>query len=145
MDVEKIKTIIPHRDPLLLIENIHELEAEKRIVASYQLKPTELVFAGHFPGNPIYPGIYYIESIAQAGAVLIDITNRARGIDKKMVGVLTSVDKARFRKTASSGDLLIFEVTLEKERGHFYWLSGKVLVKDAVIAEASLSVALGEK
>lgn len=145
MDKEEIKTIIPHRDPLLLIENVHELETEKRILASYQLKSKEPVFAGHFPDQPIYPGVYYIESIAQAGAVLIFETRKQRGILVKPIGFLSAVQSAKFRKIAGPGDLLLFEVKLEKERGVFYWITGKVFVGESLIAEVSLSIALGEK
>lgn len=143
MDVEKIKTVIPHRFPLLLIESVHELIHDQKIVASYRIKQNEPVFEGHFPQNPIYPGVYYIESIAQAGAILIFESRKKRGIFDPAIGFLSTVEKARFRKICRPGDLLVFEVSLEKSRGAFFWLQGKVLLETDVVAEAHLSVALG--
>ena len=71
MDSDTIKTIIPHRFPLLLVDNVHELILEKKIIASRTLSKDDPVFQGHFPGKPVYPGVYYIEGIAQAAAILI--------------------------------------------------------------------------
>ncbi len=145
-DVETIKTLIPHRYPLLLVENVHELDPQKRILASYRLKETEPVFEGHFPGTPVYPGVYFIESIAQAGAILVFETRKHRGLLNRPLGFLSTVEKARFRKTAGPNDLLMFDVELIKDRKSiFFWLHGKVFVGDTLIAEASLSVALGDK
>jgi len=143
MDVEKIKTVIPHRFPLLLIENVHELVYEQKIVASYLIKGDEPVFEGHFPQNPIYPGVYYIESLAQAGAILLFESRKKRGIFDPAIGFLSTVEKARFRKICKPGDHLVFEVSLEKSRGPFFWLQGQVLLGTDVVAEANFSVALG--
>lgn len=145
MDVEKIKTVIPHRSPLLLIETVHELIYDQKIIASYHIKQNEPVFDGHFPQNPIYPGVYYIESIAQAGAILMFESRKKRGIFDPAIGFLSTVEKARFRKICGPGDRLVFEVSLEKSRGPFFWLQGKVFVEADVVAEANVSVALGER
>src|SRR5690242_11319744 len=91
MDVNAIKASIPHRSPFLLIEKVRELIVDKKIVASYRLKKNEPVFEGHFPEQPIYPGVYYIESIAQAGAVLIFESRKSRGIQDKPLGFLSTV------------------------------------------------------
>lgn len=142
MDTDQIKKLIPHRHPLLLIEQVHHITPQN-IVASKRLTAQEPVFEGHFPGNPIYPGVYYIEAIAQAGAVLIYSQPEAKKyIEDGYLGVLTSVQEAKFRKPCVPGDLVCYEVTLEKSRGLFFWLKGKVIVNDEVAAEASLSVAL---
>lgn len=145
MDVETIKTVIPHRDPLLLIENVHEIIYEEKIIASKVLKKDEPVFAGHFPEKPVYPGVYYIEAIAQAGAVLLFESRKRRGIFDEAMGFLSSVEKAKFRKICGPGDKLVFEVYLIKARGPFFWLEGKVFSGTEIAAEASISVALGAK
>jgi 3-hydroxyacyl-[acyl-carrier-protein] dehydratase len=139
MGIEKIKSFIPQRSPLLLIDSVHELIANEKIVASKLLTPEEPVFAGHFPGNPIYPGVYYIESIAQTGAVLLFASNPAfvGGL-----GLLAGVDEARFRKPCKPGDRVCFEVVLDKKRGMFFWLKGKAFVGDDLAAEVRISVAL---
>ena len=139
MDVEKIKTIIPHRHPFLLIDTVHELVVNERIVASKFLSPDEPIFEGHFPGNPIYPGVYYIESIAQTGAVLL-FTSNLETIGS--LGLLSGIEEARFRKPCKPGDKVRFEVTLEKKRGWFFWLKGKAFIGDDIAAETKISVAL---
>lgn len=139
MDLEKIKTLIPQRDPLLLIDSVHELIENKKIIASKYLSPDEPVFAGHFPGNPIYPGVYYIESIAQTAAILLFQSN-PETIGR--MGLLTGVEEARFRRPCRPGERVKFEVTIEKTRNMFFWLKGKAFVGDELAAEAKLSVAL---
>lgn len=139
MDEEKIKTIIPHRYPFLLIDTVHELIENESIVASKLLSPTQPIFEGHFPGNPIYPGVYYIESIAQAGAILL-FSSLPETIGT--LGLLSGVEDARFRKPCKPGDRVRFEVSLDKKRGWFFWLRGKAFIGNEVAAEAKVSVAL---
>jgi len=139
MDVEKIKTLIPQRFPLLLIDTVHEIIENEKILASKLLSADEPVFAGHFPGNPIYPGVYYIESIAQAGAVLLFSSNPST---IGMTGLLAGVEQVRFRRPCKPGDRVKFEVILEKKRGMFFWLKGKAFVGDEIAAEVKFSVAL---
>lgn len=139
MDIEKIKTIIPHRDPFLLIDTVHELVLHEKIVTSKTLSQNEPIFQGHFPGNPIYPGVYYIESIAQSGAVLL-FTSNLETIGS--LGLLSGIEEARFRKPCKPGDKIKFEVTLEKKRGWFFWLKGKAFIGDDIAAETKISVAL---
>ncbi|MGH9803254.1 MAG: 3-hydroxyacyl-ACP dehydratase FabZ, partial [Blastocatellia bacterium] len=71
MDINEIQQIIPHRYPMLLIDRVVEIEPMKRIVAIKNVTMNEQVFQGHFPGAPVYPGVYIIEAMAQAGAVLL--------------------------------------------------------------------------
>jgi 3-hydroxyacyl-[acyl-carrier-protein] dehydratase len=139
MDVEKIKEVIPHRDPFLLLDSVHELISGKSIIASKMLLPTQPIFEGHFPGNPIYPGVYYIESIAQAGALLLYITNPET---IGSLGLLSGIEETRFRKPCKPGDRVVYEVILEKKRGMFFWLKGKAYIGDEIAAEAKISVAL---
>lgn len=142
MDKEKIKSLLPHREPFLLLDAVHEFESGVRIVASRQLTSNEPVFTGHFPGNPIYPGVYYVESIAQAGALLIFESGLR---SKSELGVLTTVEGARFRRACRPGDQICYEVTLEKMRGPFTWVKGKAFVGNELVAEAQVSVAITKK
>ena len=139
MDKEQIKAMLPHRYPFLLIDQVDVLEPNKVIIASKLLTPEEPVFEGHFPGNPVYPGVYYIESIAQTGAVLLF---KSYPETNGCLGLLTGVEEARFRKPCKPGDLLKFEVSIEKRRGLFFWFVGKAFIGDDVVAEAKISVAL---
>lgn len=143
MDKEQIKSCIPHRPPFLLIDQIHDLVHWQRIVSSKLLTDQDPIFAGHFPGNPIYPGVYYVEAIAQTAAVLIfkgPVDSSSHSTDGYL-GVLTSIQEAKFRKPCKPGDLVCYEVILEKSRGLFFWLKGKAFVNNELAAEASISVA----
>jgi 3-hydroxyacyl-[acyl-carrier-protein] dehydratase len=139
MDTEEIKKFIPHREPFLLIDSVHELNDHKNIIASKLLLPEAPIFAGHFPGNPVYPGVYYIESIAQAGAILLF---KSYPDHLNSLGLLSSVESARFRKPCKPGDRVCFDVAIEKHRGLFFWIKGKAFVNNDTIAEVKLSVAL---
>jgi 3-hydroxyacyl-[acyl-carrier-protein] dehydratase len=139
MDVEKIKSLIPHRHPFLLIDSVHEIVKGEKIIASKFLSIEEPVFAGHFPGNPIYPGVYYIESIAQAGAILLfeskpEITGS--------LGMLSGIEESRFRRPCKPGERVHYEVSLEKSRAMFFWIKGKAFVGNELVAEAKISVAI---
>lgn len=143
MNTEQIKERIPHRDPFLLIENVHEIVLGEKVTASKRLTEHEPVFAGHFPGNPIYPGVYYVEAIAQTGAILIFSNADAKKyVDEGYFGVLASIQEAKFRRPCKPGDLLCYEVTLEKSRGLYFWLKGKAFVNNELASEARISVAL---
>ncbi|WP_161597740.1 3-hydroxyacyl-ACP dehydratase FabZ [Fluviispira multicolorata] len=143
MDLEKIKKYIPHRDPLLLIDSIHEVTDNDRIVSSKTHHTTDPVFAGHFPDNPIYPGVYYIEGMAQSGAVLIGINREKEGLLEEKLGFLASIDDVRFRKPTGPGDTVRYEVSLEKTRGPFLWFKGTAFVNDEIAVECKFSIALG--
>lgn len=145
MNTEEIKKCLPHRDPLLLIDTVHELNLGESIITSKLLTTDEPVFRGHFPENPIYPGVYYIEGIAQSGAILSFLTRNDKGIVEDKLGFLSSVDEARFRKPGTSGDRIRYEVTIEKMRGPFVWLKGKAYINDEIAAECKLSVAIAPK
>lgn len=139
MNSEQIKELLPHRYPFLLIDTVHEVQDGNTIIASRQLPNDEPVFQGHFPGNPIYPGVYYIESIAQAGAILMFHTCPEF---KGRLGMLSGVEDARFRRPCVPGEKVRFEVSLEKRRAMFFWLKGKAFVGETLVAEASISIAM---
>jgi 3-hydroxyacyl-[acyl-carrier-protein] dehydratase len=145
MDIEEIKKCLPHRDPLLLIDAIHELKLNESIVTSRLLKNEDPIFAGHFPGNPIYPGVYYIEGLAQSGAILSFLTRAEKGMNEDKIGVLTSVDEARFRRPGIPGDRIRYEVSMEKMRGPFVWLKGTAFINDDIAVECKLSIAIAPK
>ncbi|APJ05199.1 hypothetical protein AXG55_13355 [Silvanigrella aquatica] len=145
MNVEEIKKCIPHRSPLLLIEAVHELNIDKNIITSKLLTSDEPVFAGHFPNNPIYPGVYYLEAIAQSGAILSHISRSEKGIKDDNLGVLTSVDEVRFRRPGFPGDQIRYSVAIEKMRGPFVWLKGMAYINEEISVECKMSIAISPK
>ncbi len=142
MTMEDIKKVIPHRDPLLLIDCVHEINLGKNIITSKLLTKDEPVFRGHFPENPIYPGIYYIEALAQSAAVLGLTTRKEMGIIESNIGFLSSVDDVRFRKQGVPGDRIKYEIAIDKMRAAFVWFKGKAYINDEVAVECTLSIAI---
>jgi 3-hydroxyacyl-[acyl-carrier-protein] dehydratase len=107
----EIEEIIPHRDPFLLIDEVVELEPGARVVATRTV--TEADCAGHFPGNPIMPGVKMVEALAQAGAVAVLSQEENRG----KLALFAGIDDVRFKRLVRPGEQLILECDLETVRG----------------------------
>ena len=142
MDINEIQTIIPHRYPMLLIDRIVELEPLKRIVALKNISASDAVFQGHFPGAPVFPGVYIIEAMAQAGAVLLfrEIPDR----ESKLL-YFTGIDEARFRRPVVPGDQLRLEINVLKYKMGYAKLRAEAFVDGQLVAEATVSSALADK
>jgi 3-hydroxyacyl-[acyl-carrier-protein] dehydratase len=112
LDIEGIKEIIPHREPFLLIDEVVELEPGRRVVALKHVSGEEYYFKGHFPGNPVMPGVLQVESLAQAGAVCVLSLPEHRG----KIAYFGAIDRVKFRGVVSPGDELRLEVELESVR-----------------------------
>lgn len=110
MDIKQIMEIIPHRQPFLLIDRIEELEEGKRVVATKNVTYNEPFFNGHFPQEPVMPGVLQIEAMAQAGAVAILSQEEYKG----KIGYFGGVDKVKFKKKVVPGDVLRIELEIDK-------------------------------
>ncbi|MEG2520151.1 MAG: 3-hydroxyacyl-ACP dehydratase FabZ [Christensenellaceae bacterium] len=110
MNQEEIKKIIPHRAPFLFLDEILECEVAKKTVALWKIREDLFCFVGHFPGNPILPGVLITEALAQAGAVAILQDEKYKG----RLAVFGGIDKVRFRGMVKPGDDLILETEILK-------------------------------
>jgi len=138
MNRDEIKKIIPHREPFLLIDEIVEVEQGKKIKAVKHVSDDEYYFKGHFPSNPIMPGVLIVETIAQAGAVLALMMPENKG---KIV-LFAGIDKVRFKKIVRPGDEFILDVELENLKRNIGKAKGRATVRDEVVCTAEILFAL---
>jgi beta-hydroxyacyl-ACP dehydratase FabZ len=131
--------MLPHRYPFLLVDTITELEPGKRVVGVKNVTSNEPFFQGHFPGNPIMPGVLIVEAMAQVGGVLAHVAKSGSEEEgKPSMFFFMSMDKVKFRKLVIPGDQLIIEVETLRTGSRFWKMAGKVFVKDDLVAQAEL-------
>ena len=136
---KEIMDIIPHRYPFLMIDSIEELEPGVRALGKKCVSVNEPYFQGHFPGNPVMPGVLIMEALAQVGAVAILSQPEWKGKTAYFAGI----DKARFRRKVMPGDVLMLEMTIIKVKGPVGVGKAVATVNGEKTAEAELTFAIG--
>jgi 3-hydroxyacyl-[acyl-carrier-protein] dehydratase len=142
LGISEILKILPHRYPFLLVDRILELEPGKRVVGIKNVSINEEFFLGHFPGNPVMPGVLIIEAMAQTAAVGV-LT--AISDPEKRGAYLTGVDKCRFRRPVVPGDQLRLEVEIVSVRMRMGKCRGVATVDGNLCAEAEISSVLVDR
>ncbi|MBL4743175.1 MAG: 3-hydroxyacyl-ACP dehydratase FabZ [Cycloclasticus sp.] len=142
-DVRKVMEFLPHRYPFLMIDRIVEYEAGKRLLALKNVSYNEPQFTGHFPHNPIFPGVLIIEALAQATGLLSMKTLTDRGEDFGEY-YLVGIDKARFKRSVVPGDQLMIEVTYIKDKRNIWSFSAKATVDGKLVVSADILCASKE-
>ena len=139
LNTKEIMEIIPHRHPFLLVDTIEELEAGVRAVGKKCVTYDEYYYRGHFPNEPVMPGVLIIEALAQVGAVCILSCEQFKGKTAYFGGI----NQCRFKKKVVPGDVLLLEVELIKQKGPVAIAKAVATVEGKVAASAELTVAIG--
>ena len=134
MDIMGIQNMIPHRYPFLMVDRIMEMEPNVRAVGIKNVTVNEPFFQGHFPGNPIMPGVLIVEAMAQLAGVLAF----SSGMQGSSVYFM-SIEKAKFRRPVVPGDQVKLEIKVLQQRGNVWRFSGQALVDEKVVSESEFT------
>ena len=138
-DSDALIGLLPHRPPFRFVDVVHELRPGDAITASYTVTGDEAFLAGHFPGNPIVPGVLQVEALAQAGAIMLLCLDQYAG----KLPLFGGIEKVRFRRLVLPGDVLTLHMTIEKLSARGGWANGLASVDGDKCCEARLLFAIG--
>ena len=139
MDIKEIIRLLPHRYPFLLVDRILDGEKGKSLVGLKNVSMNEPFFQGHFPSEPIMPGVLILEGMAQVGGLLA-FYSIPEMVGEKLI-YFAGIDKVRFRQPVIPGDQLIYEMEVVKHKGKIWKMAGIAKVEDKVVAEAEFLAA----
>ncbi|RKQ71625.1 3-hydroxyacyl-[acyl-carrier-protein] dehydratase [Litorimonas taeanensis] len=135
LDKYTIERFLPHRDPMLFIDRVIYAD-ETSIVAESDIKAEAAYFKGHFPDLPILPGVMIIETVAQAGALIVSLS---KGLEAGSFIAFSGVEQAKFRKPVYPGETLLIKAKIERSRRGFYKFSGEAFVGESLAAQLQFS------
>jgi 3-hydroxyacyl-[acyl-carrier-protein] dehydratase len=140
-EIGEILRLLPHRYPFVMIDRVTDIRGDESGVGIKNVTINEPQFLGHFPNNPVMPGVLLIEGMAQTAGILV--LRRTEQVEERAVYLLT-VDKAKFRKPAVPGNRIEYHVKKTAQRRNMWWYSAEAKVDGMVIAEAVVGAVLGE-
>ena len=143
VDVAGIMEMIPHRYPFLLVDRVVDIQIDRSAVGIKNVTINEAFFQGHFPRNPVMPGVLIVEAMAQTAAVLV-VRSLGKGAAGKLVYFMT-IDNARFRKPVTPGDQLRIHVAKDRSRGNVWKFNGEAKVEGRLVAEATFAAMLMDR
>ncbi|MCC5849350.1 MAG: 3-hydroxyacyl-ACP dehydratase FabZ [Verrucomicrobia bacterium] len=132
--IDEIMVTLPHRYPFLLVDRILETDGDTHIVGMKNVSANEPYFQGHFPNNPVMPGVLQLEAMAQVAGILLNKRNEREG----QIAYFSSIDNARFRKVVRPGDTLIMEIELLKVRLNLAKVHATAKVNGETVSEGDL-------
>ena len=136
-DIDLIQRIIPHRYPFLLVDRVVEIEGTERGVGIKNVTANEPQFQGHFPGMPVFPGVFMVEAMAQTAAVIVGV---GRGLADRNIGVyFMAIDAVKFRRKVGPGDTLRMEVVTKRGGGKVWKFEGRATVDGELACEAEFT------
>ena len=140
-EIGEILRLLPHRYPFVMVDRIVDIHGDESAVGIKNVTINEPQFLGHFPDNPVMPGVLLLEGMAQTAGILV--LRLMQSQEPRGVYLLT-IDKAKFRKPAVPGDRIEYHVRKSAQRRNMWWYSAEARVGSTVIAEAVVGAALGE-
>jgi 3-hydroxyacyl-[acyl-carrier-protein] dehydratase len=142
IEIREILARIPHRYPFLLVDRAEDYRPSESIVGIKCVTFNEDFFQGHFPGNPVMPGVLVVEALAQTGAVLM---SKSLNVDVEGKAIMfMSIDEARFRQPVRPGDVLRMHVEVLRTRGDIFKFKGRAMVGEKLVAEAQFAAMVVE-
>ena len=141
LDIKEIMKILPHRPPMLLVDRITEIEPFQSATGIKNITMNEPQFRGHFPGNPIMPGVLILEAMAQVGGVAMLYPEENRG----KIALFGGMENVKFKHPVIPGDQLVTKAEIKRVRGNFGLLHADGYVKDKLVASADFKFALKEQ
>jgi len=139
LDISQIQELLPHRYPFLLVDKVIECEPKERLLALKNVTFNEPFFQGHFPGNPVFPGVLMLEALAQTTALLTSQSDDKYGPGS--IYYLAGIDKARFKKQVGPGDQLMLEAVVVKARRNIWTFDCRAEVDGNLAASATIMCA----
>ena len=139
IDIKEIVRLLPHRYPFLLVDRILEVEKGKNIIGLKNVTINEPFFQGHFPAEPVMPGVLILEGMAQVGGILA-YHSIPEMVGEKLI-YFAGIDKVRFRQPVVPGDQLLIGMEVLKQKGKIWKMAGKAKVNGNLVAEAKLLAA----
>lgn len=141
MTAQEVMEIIPNRFPMFFVDRVDELDLEERVVAKKNVAANESYFQGHFPGNPLMPGVLQIETMAQVGSIPLLMSPNFEG----KIAFLAAVDKVKFRRNVVPGDVLTITVEIVKLRTQMGIGQGTITNQnDEVVSEAKMTFIISD-
>jgi len=138
MTIDDIKALLPHREPFLFLDGVERID-DNSVEAYRDVRPDEFFFRGHFPGNPVLPGVLMVEAIAQAGILVVLARLGGRGENATL---FVAIERVRFRRVVRPGERLRLVARVVGEKAGMYRIEGKALVGDEPACEAVVTGAL---
>jgi 3-hydroxyacyl-[acyl-carrier-protein] dehydratase len=140
-DIAAVLKLLPHRYPFLMIDKVIDIRGTQSGIGIKNVTANEPQFLGHFPDNPVFPGVLMIEGMAQTGGVLCII---ALGQAKPKSVYFMTIDNAKFRRPVVPGDTIEYHMTLSAQRRNMWWYKGEAKVRGKIVAEAEVGAMISD-
>jgi len=141
IDIDRILQLLPHRYPFLMIDRIINVDSDNSAVGIKNISVNEPIFQGHFPGNPVFPGVLIIEGMAQTAGAIAIAADQTHG---RHIVYMVTVDKCKFRKPARPGDVIEYHIRKIRRRSAMGWYEARAMVGSTLIAEAEVGAMVTE-